>query len=312
MLAFARGVEGERVSIQPGTLIREVEKITNETFPSDIEVHTHVPDTLDPIMGDATQIQQVLMNLCVNARDAMPEGGTLSIEATTLSLDENDARRTLDAEPGRYVCLRVADTGTGIPDDVVDKVFEPFFSTKPEGEGTGLGLSTAYSIVKSHDGFIDIDSSDAGTTFSVYLPVAETDVERPTASERTIQHSGGDAHVLVVDDEDFILETAAETLRDAGYRVSTASGGTDALDMAERAAIDVVMTDLRMPHMNGFALIRQLRARYPSLPIIAASGMADGRTDEALEAGAQAFLAKPFTAEKLHATLQDVLQSESA
>ena len=312
VLAFARGVEGERVSIQADTLIREVEKITNETFPNTIEVDTHVPDTLDPIMGDATQIQQVLMNLCVNARDAMPEGGTLSIEAIPLSLDEEDARRTLDAEPGHYVCLRVADTGTGIPDDVVDKVFEPFFSTKPEGEGTGLGLSTAYSIVKSHNGFIDVDSSDAGTTFSVYLPVAETDAERPAASETPVQPCGNDAHVLVVDDEDFILETAAETLRDAGYRVSTAGGGSEALDMAETTAIDVVMTDLRMPNMNGFALIRNLREQYPSLPIIAASGMADGRTDEALDAGAQAFLAKPFTAEKLYATLQDVLQSESA
>ena len=311
VLAFARGVEGERVSIQPKTLIREVEKITNETFPNRITIVTEVPETLDPIMGDATQIQQVLMNLCVNARDAMPESGTLSIRAQNIRLSEQDARRTLDAEPGPYVCLQVADTGTGIPDDVVDKVFEPFFSTKPEGEGTGLGLSTAYSIIKSHDGFIDVESSDAGTTFDVYIPIAETDAERPAAAETPTQQTGDGERVLVVDDEAFILETAAETLESAGYRPTTANGGEEALQIAATEPVDVVVTDLRMPNMDGFTLIRQLRDRFPTLPIIAASGMADGRTDKAVEAGAQAFLAKPFTAEKLHATLQDVLHPES-
>ena len=311
VLAFARGVEGERVSIQPKTLIREVEKITNETFPNRITIVTEGPETLDPIMGDATQIQQVLMNLCVNARDAMPESGTLSIRAQNIRLSEQDARRTLDAEPGPYVCLQVADTGTGIPDDVVDKVFEPFFSTKPEGEGTGLGLSTAYSIIKSHDGFIDVESSDAGTTFDVYIPIAETDAERPAAAETPTQQTGDGERVLVVDDEAFILETAAETLESAGYRPTTANGGEEALQIAATEPVDVVVTDLRMPNMDGFTLIRQLRDRFPTLPIIAASGMADGRTDKAVEAGAQAFLAKPFTAEKLHATLQDVLHPES-
>ena len=311
VLAFARGVEGERVSIQPGTLIREVEKITNETFPKHIEVATHVPDTLDAIVGDATQIQQVLMNLCVNARDAMPDGGTLSIRAENVSISKQTARRTLDAEPGLYVQLRVADTGTGIPDSVVDKVFEPFFSTKPEGEGTGLGLSTAYSIVKSHHGFIDVQSSDAGTTFDVYLPVAGDEVQRPALADTPARPAGNGERVLIVDDEAFILDTAAETLADAGYRPYTANGAQEALQVAKEEHIDVVVTDLRMPHTNGFELIRQLRALYPTLPILAASGMADGRTDKALEAGAQAFLAKPFTAEKLHATLQDVLQTQT-
>ena len=143
VLAFARGVEGERVALQSGAIIEEVEKITGETFPERVTVETDVQDDLPQIVGDATQIQQVLMNLSVNARDAMPDGGTLSLRAYPTDVTDADAKRTIDAEPGRYVCIEVADTGTGIPDDVVDKIFEPFFSTKPEGEGTGLGLSTA-------------------------------------------------------------------------------------------------------------------------------------------------------------------------
>jgi len=310
VLAFARGVEGERVAIQPGAVIEEVEKITGETFPEDIEVETEVPDDLRQIMGDATQIQQVLMNLSVNARDAMPEGGTLSFRASNAEVTDADARKNIDAEPGTYVCIEVSDTGTGIPDDVVDKIFEPFFTTKAEGEGTGLGLSTAYSIVKSHDGFIDVDSEQGGgTTFRVYLPMAEETAERRAVGEGGELREGRGERVLVVDDEEFILDTAQETLEAVGYRTLTAAGAEEALEIVQNRGpeLDAVITDLRMPHMDGFELIRALRAEFPDLPILAASGLADGRTDEAVEAGAQTFLAKPFTAEKLQAALQDVL-----
>jgi CheY-like chemotaxis protein len=253
------------------------------------------------------------MNLCVNARDAMPEGGVLSIDARPVELTAADAERNIDAEPGTYVCLRVRDTGTGMPEDVMDKIFEPFYSTKEEGEGTGLGLSTAYSIVQSHDGFIDVDSEEgAGTTFWVYLPVRAEDEERPARPTEPDAASTGDGErVLVVDDEEFILETTREALRDVGYRVLTASGGEAALQAIAEAdeGVDVVVTDLRMPDMDGFALIRTLRARYPNLPIVAASGVADGRTDEALDAGAHAFLAKPFTSETLQSALHEALHA---
>ncbi len=310
VLTFARGVEGERAQLQPGMIIEEVESITDETFPDAIEVRTRVAEDVNQIVGDATQIQQVLMNLCVNARDAMEDGGTLAIRASNAEITEDDAQRNIEAEPGAYVCITVADTGSGIPDDVIDKIFEPFFSTKEEGEGTGLGLSTAYSIVKSHDGFIDVQSSNAGTQFDVYLPVADVDAPERTAPEERELTGGSGETVLVVDDEAFIRETAQETLNDAGYQALTADGAEAALRIvdARGSAVDAVITDLRMPSMDGFELIRRVHAQHPNLPIIAASGMADGRTDDAVEAGARTFLAKPFTAEKLQAALQDVFQ----
>jgi len=313
VLAFARGVEGERVALQLDGIVDEIESITDETFPESIEVRTDVAADLPRVVGDATQVQQVLMNLCVNARDAMPEGGVLSIDARPVELTAADAERNIDAEPGPYVCLRVRDTGTGMPEDVMDKIFEPFYSTKEEGQGTGLGLSTAYSIVQSHHGFIDVDSEEgAGTTFWVYLPVRAEDEERPARPTEPDAASTGDGErVLVVDDEEFILETTREALRDVGYRVLTASGGEAALQTIEEAdeGVDVVVTDLRMPDMDGFALIRTLRARYPNLPIVAASGVADGRTDEALDAGAHTFLAKPFTSETLQSALHEALHA---
>jgi len=312
VLAFARGVEGERVALQVGAIVEEIEDITDETFPETIDVHTDVADDLPQVMGDATQIQQVLMNLCVNARDAMPDGGTLSIDAGPVELTEDDAERNIDAEPGSYVCVRVQDTGTGMPADVVDKVFEPFFSTKEEGEGTGLGLSTAYSIIQSHDGFIDVASQEGeGTTFWVYLPVSEEGAERRSGTgEPTAAVSGNGERVLVVDDEEFILETTREALHDVGYRVLTAKGGDEALRQVENHEdVEVVITDLRMPNMDGFDLIRTLRARHPNLPIIAASGMADGRSENALQAGAHTFLAKPFSEEELQGALREALRA---
>ena len=317
VLAFARGVEGERVALQPATVVDEVEEMTEETFPEDIEVRTHTEEDLLPIVGDATQIQQVLMNLCVNARDAMPTGGTLSIEARTVTFSESDARRNIDAEPGPYVCIEVQDTGTGMPDDVVDKVFEPFFSTKEEGDGTGLGLSTAYSIIQSHDGFLDVESEEGvGTTFWMYLPVAEEEA-KPQSGENGAEEterlpSGGEGErVLVVDDEEFVLESARQTLESAGYEVRTALDAAATLRLVEEEgeAVDIVVTDLRMPGMSGLELIRTLRDRHPTLPIVAASGVADGRTEEALDAGAQTFLAKPFSEEKLRGALREALRS---
>ncbi|WP_028567172.1 hybrid sensor histidine kinase/response regulator [Salisaeta longa] len=316
VLAFARGVEGERVALDVRTIIEEVEKITGETFSDAISVVTDPPEELPNIVGDATQIQQVLMNLCVNARDAMDDGGRITISASTVTITDADARRTLDAAPGTYVRVSVEDTGSGIPPDVVDKVFEPFFSTKPEGEGTGLGLSTAYSIIKSHNGFMDVDSAPGeGTTFDLYLPVADADArERSTPAPEALRAGQGE-RILVVDDEAFILDTAKQTLEDAGYAVETAGSGTAALERLDATGpdrFDALITDLRMPGMDGFELIRAARERSADLPIIAASGLADGRTDQALDAGAQTFLAKPFTAEKLQAALQEVLPAHKA
>jgi PAS domain S-box-containing protein len=313
VLAFARGVEGERVMLQPETVIDDVRNITGETFPEEIDVDVEVDDDLEQVMGDATQVQQVLMNLCVNARDAMPDGGTLTIRAENTTLEEEDARKNIDAEPGEYVCLAVADTGVGMPDEVVDKIFEPFYTTKPEGEGTGLGLSTAYSIIKGHDGFIDVSSTKGeGTTFRIFLPVATdeetTDDERPT----TVMQNGEGTRVFLVDDEPNILSATRDALEQSGFQVDTAPNGQEALDQlkARQFDVDVLITDIVMPNLDGVSLIKEVHAARPDVPIIAASGLADSRTDDALDAGADVFLSKPFTDEKLRAALQQVLHRE--
>jgi PAS domain S-box-containing protein len=310
VLAFARGVEGERVALQLKTIVEDIQNITQETFPEEIDVQMHVDEDLQQIVGDATQIQQVLMNLCVNARDAMPEGGTLTVRAENITLDQEDARMNIDAEPGAYVCVTVSDTGVGMPEEVIDKIFEPFFSTKPEGKGTGLGLSTAYSIVKGHDGFIEVHSEEGtGTTFRVCLPVATEVDEQTDEALSTVTQDGRGARVLVVDDEENILNAAKDALEQVGYHVRVAHGGDNALQQlrSRELDVDVVITDIVMPNTDGLTVIREIHRERPELPIIAASGLADSRTDEALEAGADVFLSKPFTAEKLQAVLQRVL-----
>ena len=310
VLAFARGVEGERVALQPDAVIREVRKITTETFPDRVEIDVDVEGDLQPVVGDATQIQQVLMNLCVNARDAMPDGGTLTLRAENVDLSESEARRNIDAEPGSYVVITVADTGTGMPDEVLDKVFEPFYTTKPEGEGTGLGLSTAYSIIKSHDGFIDVTSEEGeGTTFRLFIPTAPPE-KTDEASDADVEAATtvSNAQILVVDDEDNILNTTRDTLESVGYRVITARGGEEALSIVEANGqdLDAVITDIVMPDVDGIAVIQRLEEHRPDVPVIAASGAANGRED-ALNAGAEHFLSKPFTAEKLQDALKNVL-----
>ncbi len=315
VLAFARGVQGERVPLRLDRVLREVEELIQETFPRNVVLETHLPDDLWQVQGDATQLQQVVMNLCVNARDAMPEGGRLTLRAENLVLDKRQARRHLEARPGAYVRLTVTDTGAGIPPEVLDKVFEPFFTTKPVGKGTGLGLSTVYSILKSHDGFAVVQSEvGAGTSFQIFLPVTAKPAEVRSDAPHLQVRAGAGELVLVVDDEAFILEAAQATLEDAGYRVLTAASGQDALDVcaAHPGEVAAVITDLVMPEMSGLATIRALRSAYPHLPIIAASGVADGQAQEALDAGARRFLSKPFTAEALCAALDEMLARQTA
>ena len=174
VLSFARGIEGEHAEIQLKHLIREIEELIKEAFPKTIEVRSQIPKDLLPVIGDATQLHQVLMNLCVNARDAMPEGGILTLSAENVELDETYARMHIEARPIRYVVLKVEDTGTGMAPGIVEKIFDPFFTTKEPGKGTGLGLSTAHSIAKSHGGFINVYSEvGKGSAFKVYIPAAD-------------------------------------------------------------------------------------------------------------------------------------------
>jgi two-component system, cell cycle sensor histidine kinase and response regulator CckA len=314
VLSFARGVEGERVTLQPKHLVKEVVKILKDTLPKSIEIKFDVSADLWTISADATQVHQVLMNLCVNARDAMPGGGELFVRAENVTLDDNFARMHIEAKPGRFVMISVADTGEGMSPEVVGRIFEPFFTTKEIGKGTGLGLSTALTIVRSHGGFVNVYSEPRkGSQFSVYLPAIESEVAERVERKRLDLPAGRGELILVVDDEESIRQITKGTLETFNYRVLTASDGTEAVALyaQNRDEIAAVITDMMMPFMDGPAAIRALRKMNPQVKIIAASGL--GASDKAAEAasvGVHTFLPKPFTAEKLLKTLAGLLSSD--
>lgn len=313
MLTFARGAEGERIIIQPKHLVKEMEKIIKETFPKSVYPELKLGPDLWTVMGDSTQLHQVLMNLCVNARDAMPNGGTLTIGIENIALDDSYAHMHLEAQPGRYVVLTVADTGTGIPPDVLERIFEPFFTTKDVGKGTGLGLSTVLSIVKGHKGFINVYSEPGkGTQFKIYLPANVAADAEATRSQPADLPRGDGRVVLVVDDEPAVCMITKETLEAFGYTVLVAHDGTEALAVyaSNSDTVDIVLTDMMMPFMDGSATIRALRRLDPDVKVIAASGLSLNQ-NSLQDAGTQvlAFLPKPYTAEKLLVTLHEHLRA---
>jgi two-component system, cell cycle sensor histidine kinase and response regulator CckA len=311
VLSFARGVEGERVALQPKHLIKDIVKILRETMPKSIEIDFKVPNDLWLTSADATQVHQVLMNLCVNARDAMPSGGTITVKADNVFVDENYARMHLEAKPGRFVVITVADTGTGMAPEVLGRIFEPFFTTKEMTKGTGLGLSTALTIIKSHGGFINVYSEQGkGTQFAVYFPALDADQAlRPKLENANLPVGNGEL-ILVVDDEEAIRQITAGTLETFGYRALTASDGTEALALfaEHRSEIKVVLTDMLMPFMDGPATIRALQRLDPNVNIIAASGLTNHRPAEL--SGVKTFLTKPYTAEKLLKALAEILHEK--
>jgi two-component system cell cycle sensor histidine kinase/response regulator CckA len=312
VLSFARGKEGERTEVQLKHIIREVGQIMEETFPKSIETRIEVPKDLPAVVADSTQIHQVLMNLCVNARDSMPNGGRLGLSAEAVHLDETYSRMHVEAQPIDYVVLKVEDTGHGIPPGLVEKIFEPFFTTKEVGKGTGLGLSVTRTIVKSHGGFINLYSEPGrGSSFKVYLPTAHPVPERTETASEGIP-MGEDELILVIDDEAAVREIARQILESYGYRVVTASDGAEAMAiyMQRRGEIQAVVTDMAMPYMDGAATARALRKINPGVKIVATSGLlAVGQSKKMIELGIQEFLAKPYTAESLLAALRRVLDA---
>lgn len=312
VLSFARGNEGKRIEIQPRHLLVELVKILRDTFPKSIDVQFNLPRDLWTVTADPTQLHQILMNLCVNARDAMPHGGLLTLTAMNHIVDQNYARMNHDARIGEFVRLTVTDNGTGMDDEIVDRIFEPFFTTKPMGEGTGLGLSATLAIVQSHGGFLDVDSEiGRGTRMRVYLP-ASTDATPRSETDETVKRlpSGRGELVLVVDDEDSIRQITRSTLETFGYQVLTAGDGTEALALfaQHRDKIAVVITDMMMPFMDGIATIRALKRLRPNLKIISASGLAGERKmPESVRASVEVFLSKPYNAEMLLTSLSKVL-----
>ncbi|MCC5644143.1 response regulator [Nostoc sp. CHAB 5824] len=309
VLSFARGVEGKRITLQLRHLIVELAKILKETFPKSIEISTDVPQGLWMVSGDSTQLHQVLMNLCVNARDAMANGGTLSISAENLLIDENYARMNLEAKQGTYIVITVSDTGIGIPREILDRIFEPFFTTKDVGKGTGLGLSTVLGIIKSHGGFVNVYSEPgSGTRFKVYLPAVEG-METLTPEELPPQTGHGE-WILVVDDEAAIQEITRTSLEAHNYKTLIASDGIEAIALyaKNRDKISAVLMDIMLPSLDGLTAIRTLRKINPQVRIIASSGlMSDNKLSAVAAIGVNTFLSKPYTVNELLLSLQKVL-----
>jgi two-component system cell cycle sensor histidine kinase/response regulator CckA len=250
------------------------------------------------------------MNLAVNARDAMPGGGTLSFDVRRITVDDSFPHFNIDASPGRYIVVSIEDTGFGMEKDTVDRIFDPFFTTKATGQGTGLGLSTSISIVRSHGGFINVYSEPGrGSRFSVYVPAEEGGIEEGDGDVATDYPKGIGEQILVVDDEEKILSVTRATLEKFGYRVLTARNGSEAVETFTeyKGRIDAVLTDMAMPLMDGETAIREIRRIDPSAKIIAASGLASDFASDPGSPGVEAFLSKPFTAEVLLKTIAEVL-----
>jgi CheY-like chemotaxis protein len=312
VLSFAKGAGGARVTIQSKHLIGEIVRVVEETFPKLLRITQRLSEGLWEISGDATQLQQVLINLCVNARDAMPHGGALTIEAENHTLDEIYAGMLKGASPGKYVVITIADTGQGIPPEIVDRIFDPFFTTKEPGRGTGLGLATVQGIVTSHGGFITVESRlGTGTTFKIYLPAHEAaNRQEMEVRQHEILHGGGEI-VLVIDDEDAIREMARTTLERFGYRALTADNGATALDVfaSHKDEITIVITDMMMPVMDGPMTIRALQKLNPRVRIIASSGLAESIDAAGLDRlGIKTFLTKPYDAKTLLKTVAQALR----
>lgn len=311
VLGFARGMQGERVRIQIKHTVKDLVGVLKETLPKTISLRHEIETSLWAIIADPTQIHQILMNLCINARDAMPSGGILTLTAKNIWLDEHYARVNVEAQPGSYLVVVVSDTGIGMTREVQQRIFDPFFTTKEAGKGTGLGLSTALSIVKSHGGFINVYSEPGkGSKFSIYLPVAEGDSLSEIESQKTFLPRGSGEVVLVVDDEENIREITQATLEKFGYQVLTAADGTAGLAIyAQRAGdISVILTDIAMPGMDGIAMVRALQTLNPEVKTIAMSGLINHEhSAELRDLQVTSVLSKPFTAEDLLVAVKDIV-----
>ncbi|MFN2640350.1 MAG: ATP-binding protein [Actinomycetota bacterium] len=313
LLTFSRREAVTPRIVDLNAIIRDIEELLRRSVRETIELRFSLAPDLALIKADPAQIEQVLTNLAVNARDAMPEGGSLTIETSNDTLDEFDARMNPGVNPGKHVRLRVSDTGIGMEDNVAAHAFEPFFTTKPKGLGTGLGLATVYGIVRQSGGTITVRSVPGrGTTFTIHIPASEhaspSGVESPAPRE---QFARSGETVLVVEDNASMLELVSLTLSDKGYRVLAAANGSEAISIAEQSdpPIDLLLTDVVMPQMSGPELISYLHRARPDLPAICMSGYAESISDPGDAGEGVRFIGKPFTPEQLLALVRETLQA---
>jgi CheY-like chemotaxis protein/two-component sensor histidine kinase len=316
MLAFGRQQIMQARVINLNTVVTETAHMLRRVIGEDIELVTNLSDNLENSRLDPDQMTQVILNLAVNARDAMPKGGTLHVETATVDLDEVYAKEHPPVQPGRYVMLAVSDTGTGIDKSILPRIFDPFFTTKEVGKGTGLGLSIVYGIVKQSGGYVWVYSEPGhGTTFKLYFPATSAPVERPVLrSEITSRPSG--QTVLVVEDESTIRSQVRDCLQQLGYRVLEADSGAAALKTCEdlHGKVDLVLTDLVMSGMGGHELASNLAERHPEIRVLFMSGYTeDSAARREILLKGSPFLQKPFSVADLstavhHALTQNVVR----
>ncbi|MGD8509846.1 MAG: PAS domain S-box protein [Syntrophobacterales bacterium] len=317
LLTFSRKVESKRRPLDLNQEVGEVRELLERTIPKMIDVEFQLADNLKMVNADPAQLKQVLMNLAVNAKDAMPEGGKLLIETQSVTLDQEFCRRYAEVKPGNYVLFSISDTGHGMGKETLEHIFDPFYTTKEVGKGTGLGLAIVYGIIKNHEGYITCYSRlEIGTTFRIYLPTIEPEtvpVNVFMASEPEGDVRGGNETILLVDDEEFIRELGVDVLGRAGYTVLTASNGESALELyrQERARIDLVILDLIMPGMGGTKCLEELLKVDPDTRVLIASGYSpDGPTKGALDTGAKGFVSKPYDTSQLLQLVRKILDSK--
>ena len=312
VLTFARRTEAEFTPVQAGELIDEMKHMIEHTFPKDIRVDAKIADNLPAIEGNSTQLHQVLLNLCVNARDAMPDGGVITIQAEGVTLESLQAATGKTIEPGHHVHISVTDDGVGMLPHVIERIFEPFFTTKEVGKGTGLGLSVIHSIIESHGGMVEVASEvGKGSTFSIYLPASVATEREMKEVKESSAPRGHHELMLVADDEESIRILIKEILESFDYRVLTASSGLEAMELFKKnqSGIKCILTDMVMPDLDGPSTIRAIRQINSTIPIIAISGLiSDGDSlDNSVGQAVQATLSKPFSARDLLQTISSVL-----
>jgi len=315
ILSFVHGASENTQLVQLRHLVREIASVVTETFPKNIRLELDVDEALWPVSGNVSQFHQVLLNLCVNARDAMPHGGFLRLRAANVVLDETQAPTFERGRPGAFVRIEVEDTGTGIAPEVLPRIWEPFFTTKENGKGTGLGLSTVRGIINAHEGFLQLTTDlGSGTRFQLYLPAVITPAAARTAAPPAAAGGSGQL-ILIAEDEDQIRILATAILTRAGYRVVGAVDGLSAAKIFARQAaeIDLVITDSNMPNLDGVGLIHQLRRIDPAVRVLQISGLPnepEEDPDPATPARCE-FLAKPFKPELLLEKVYALLQAGS-